>query len=55
MKRIYYYVASVGTAQQFVFENPLTETEMLQGGYMYLKSEVVDFYPWETQEEEPTC
>lgn len=47
MKRIYYYITSVGTAQQLVFESPLTETEMLQGGYRYLKSEKVERYPWE--------
>lgn len=55
MKIIYYYSTEVGMVQQLVFESPLTETEMIQGGYRYLKSEVVDVYPWETQEEEPTC
>lgn len=47
MKRIYYYITSVGMAQQLVFENPLTETEMIANGYRFLKSEKVERYPWE--------
>lgn len=50
MKRIYYYITSVGMAQQLVFEDPLTEEELIVNGYKYLKSEVVDFYPWEVFE-----
>ena len=50
MKRIYYYIASVGTTQQFVFEDPLTEEELIVNGYQYLKSEKVERYPWEVIE-----
>ena len=50
MKWIYYYSTEVGMAQQLVFEDPLTETEMIQGGYMYLRSEKVERYPWEELE-----
>lgn len=47
MKRIYYYITSVGMAQQLVFEDPLTEDELIVNGYQYLKSEKVERYPWE--------
>ena len=53
LKRIYcYYIPEVGEMQELVFDYPLTEEEIIINGYKYLKSEVVDFYPWETQEEE---
>ena len=50
MKRIYYYITSVGMAQQLVFEDPLTEEELIVNGYQYLRSEKVERYPWEVIE-----
>ena len=52
MKIIYYYSTEVGMVQQLVFENPLTEAEMLISGYRYLRSEKVERYPWENEEVE---
>ena len=50
MKRIYYYITSVGMAQQLVFESPLQEQELILNGYRYLRSEKVERYPWEVIE-----
>ena len=47
LKWIYYYSTEVGMVQQLVFEDPLTEEELIVNGYKYLKSEKVDRYPWE--------
>lgn len=47
MKRIYYYITEFGSAQQLVFDYPLTEDEMIINCYRFLKSEKVDRYPWE--------
>ena len=47
LKWIYYYSTEVGMVQQLVFEDPLTEEELIVNGYQYLKSEKVEQYPWE--------
>ena len=47
LKWIYYYSTEVGMVQQLVFEDPLTEEELIVNGYQYLKSEKVNRYPWE--------
>ena len=47
LKWIYYYSTEVGMVQQLVFEDPLTEEELIVNGYRYLRSEKVDRYPWE--------
>lgn len=50
LKWIYYYRTEVGMVQQLVFEDPLTEEELIVNGYKYLKSEKVERYPWEVLE-----
>lgn len=52
MKRMYsYYIPEVGKVQQLAYETPLTEAELIMNGYMYLRSEKVDRYPWEITED----
>jgi hypothetical protein len=47
LKRVYYYITTVGKVQQLVFDYPLTEDDLIINGYRFLRSEKVDRYPWE--------